>query len=67
MVSPITGHPVFAGPRQLAPDKLVITKREFEEMIKLGVIEPGNSEWSSALHMVPKKRETGDHAATIEA
>ena len=25
-------------------------------MIKLGVIEPSDSEWSSALHMVPKKK-----------
>ena len=49
------GHPVFALPRRLAPDKLVTAKREFDDMIKLGVIEPSNSEWSSALHMVPKK------------
>ena len=28
------GHPVFARPRRLAPDKLVTTKREFDEMIK---------------------------------
>ena len=49
------GHPVFARPRRLAPDKLVTAKREFDDMIKLGVIEPSNSEWSSALHMVPKK------------
>ena len=49
------GHPVFARPRRLAPDKLVTAKREFDEMIKLGVIEPSDSEWSSALHMVPKK------------
>ena len=28
------GHPVFARPRRLAPDKLVIAKREFDEMIK---------------------------------
>ena len=51
------GHPVFARPRSLAPDKLVTAKSEFAEMIKLGVIEPSNSdsEWSSALHMVPKK------------
>ena len=47
------GHPVFARPRRLAPDKLVTAKREFDEMIKLGVIEPSDSEWSSALHMVP--------------
>ena len=49
------GHPVFARPRRLAPDKLVTAKREFDEMIKLGVIEPSDSEWSSPLHMVPKK------------
>ena len=52
------GHPVFARPRRLAPDKLVTAEREFDEMIKLGVIEPSDSEWSSALHMVPKKNET---------
>ena len=49
------GHPVFARPRRLAPDKLVTAKREFDDMIKLGVIEPSDTEWSSALHMVPKK------------
>ena len=38
------GHPVFARPRRLAPDKLVTAKREFDDMIKLGVIEPSDSE-----------------------
>ena len=46
---------MFARPRRLAPDKLVTAKREFDDMIKLGVIEPSDSEWSSALHMIPKK------------
>ena len=51
---------MFARPRRLAPDKLVTAKREFDDMIKLGVIEPSDSEWSSALHMVGLPKKNGD-------
>ena len=34
-------HPV-ARPRRLAPDKLVTAKREFDDMIKLGIIKPSD-------------------------
>ena len=58
------GHPTFARPRRLTPDKLVTAKRVLDEMIKLGVIEPSDSEWSSACIWSLRKMETGDHAAT---
>ena len=57
---------MFARPRRLATDKLVTAKHKFDEMIKLGVIEPSDSEWSSELHMVPKKTATGDHVGITE-
>ena len=60
------GHPVFACSRRLVPDKLVTAKREFEKMKKLGIIKPSDSEWSAALHMVPKKTVTGDHVEITE-
>ncbi|XP_064483070.1 uncharacterized protein LOC135395913 [Ornithodoros turicata] len=53
-----TGAPVFARPRPLAPEKLKIARAEFDHMLSIGVARPSSSNWSSPLHMVPKK--TGD-------
>ena len=63
-----TGPPVTAKARRLAPDRLSVAKAEFQNMIDLGHMRPSKSNYSSPLHMVPKKdshewRPVGDYRA----
>ena len=47
-----TGPPTSSRTRRLAPERLEIARREFHHML---IIRPSASNWSSPLHMVPKK------------
>ena len=70
----MTGPPVAARTRRLAPERFKAAKQEFEHMLELGIVRPSSSCWSSQapLHMVPKKtpgdwRPCGDNRALNQA
>ena len=56
-----SGPPFSARTRRLSPERLQITRKEFDHMLELGIIRPSSSSWSSALHMVPKKSSDDWH------
>lgn len=49
------GPPVFSNFRRLSPEKLIFLKKEFNELLKQGIIRPSKSPWSSPIHLVSKK------------
>lgn len=59
------GPPISSRPRRLSTEKLIAAKKEFEILLKQGIIRPSKSPWSSPLHLVKKSdggwRATGDY------
>ena len=62
------GHPCFARPRRLPPERLQAAQQEFHHLLTEGIARPSDSCWASPLHMVPKAqdgewRACGDYRA----
>ena len=55
---------MFSRVRRLSPEKMAILKREINKPLERGVLVSSDSEYSSPVHLVPKKdgeyRITGD-------
>ena len=49
-----TGRSATAKYYRLDPERLVVTKAEFAELERQGVVERSDSEWASPLHLVKK-------------
>ena len=47
-------RPIKQHPYRLNPGKLAILRKEVDYMLKHGIIEPSQSEWSSPCVLVPK-------------
>ena len=48
-------HPCFLAYERLSSEKMTILKREISKLLELGVLVPSDSEYSSPVHLVPKK------------
>lgn len=63
----VPGPPVSSRPRRLDPERLIIAKKEFEDMVQCGTARRSESAWSSPLHLARKKndgwRPCGDYRA----
>ena len=58
------GPPVQSKCRRLSPEKLVVLWRELNKLLKLGVIVPANSPYSSPVHMLVPKKQAGEFRVT---
>ena len=53
-----SGQPAYFRLRRLPPHKLQFAEKEFDQMLRDGIIRPSDSSYASPLHLVPKPGST---------
>ena len=48
------GPPMAERSRRLAPDKLLVAKQQFTQMLEQGICRPSSSPWASPIHITKK-------------
>ena len=48
------GPPLVERSRLLAPDKLIVAKQQFKQMLEQGICRPSSSPWASPIHITKK-------------
>lgn len=66
-LDPPKAKPIHSAPYRAGPAARQLEREEIDKMLRMGVIEPAQTEWASPIVFVPKKTGHSGSALTIDA